>query len=164
MRVRHALVALGVVAAAGCTGLPALDRATSPPPATASDVRVVGANGPLPAPQAAAFVRDLERAGRTDLLARHLAQVEYVLSTPLARGNEGRLLIDGPATHRAMFDAIGRARNHVNLQTYILEGDEIGQRLADLLIRKQGQGVRVNVLYDSVGSIKTPKRSEERRV
>ncbi len=55
-----------------------------------------------------------------------------------------------------MFEAIARARDHVNLQTYILEAGAIGQRLAELLIRKRAQGVRVNVLYDSVGSIKTP--------
>jgi len=160
MRVRHALVALGLAAAA-CAGLPVLE----PPPrpaATAPDIRVVGARGALPPHQAAAAVRELEREGNTDLLARHLSQVEGVLSAPLVRGNQGKLLIDGPATHRAMFDAIGRARDHVNLQTYILEADGIGERLAELLIRKRAQGVRVNVLYDSVGSLQTPKEYFDR--
>ena len=78
------------------------------------------------------------------------------------QGNEGRLLIDGPATHRAMFEAIGRARDHINLQTYILEAEGPGERLAELLIRKRRQGVTVNVLYDSVGSMKTPKEFFER--
>ena len=155
MRVRHALVAIGLAAAAACAGLPVLEPAPQQA-ATARNVRVAGAGGALPPRQAAAVVRELEREGQTDLLARHLAEVEHALSAPLVRGNEGKLLIDGPATHRAMFDAIGRARNHVNLQTYIIEDDEVGQRLADLLIRKRGQGVSVNVLYDSVGSNQTP--------
>ena len=160
VRVRHALVAIGLVAAA-CAVLPVLDR-PAPAPAAQGQVRVVGAGGPLAPRQAAAVVRDLEREGKTDLLARHLAQVENALSAPLVKGNDGKLLIDGPATHRAMFDAITRARNHVNLQTYILEADETGERLAELLIRKRGQGVRVNVLYDSVGSIRTPKEYFDR--
>jgi cardiolipin synthase len=84
------------------------------------------------------------------------AQAEKTLDAPLVRGNEGRLLVDGPATHRAMFEAIRRARDHVNLQTYILEAEGPGERLAELLVRKRGEGVTVNVLYDSVGSMKTP--------
>src|SRR3954470_16296126 len=72
-------------------------------------------------------------------------------------GNDARLLVDGPQTHAAMFAAIQGARDHVNLQTYILEAGEIGERLADLVQKKAAQGVKVNILYDSVGSISTPK-------
>jgi cardiolipin synthase len=61
-----------------------------------------------------------------------------------------------------MFEAIGRARDHINLQTYILEAEGPGERLAELLVRKRRQGVTVNVLYDSVGSMKTPKEFFER--
>src|SRR5258705_8788447 len=81
---------------------------------------------------------------------------------PLARGNEAQLLVDGPKTHQAMFAAMERARDHINLETYILEGGEIGERLARLLDRKVRQGVKVNVLYDSVGSIGTPKEYFDR--
>jgi len=76
---------------------------------------------------------------------------------PLARGNEAELLVDGPKTHQAMFAAMERARDHINLQTYILEGGEVGEHLARLLEKKIRQGVKVNVLYDSVGSIGTAK-------
>jgi cardiolipin synthase A/B len=160
VRVRHVLVALGVAAGAACAGVPVLDPV--PPRPAAEPVRVVGARGPLPPRDAAATVRDLEHEGRTALLTNHLAQVEGALAAPLVKGNEGKLLIDGPATHRAMFDAIARARNHVNLQTYILEADETGDRLAELLIRKRKQGVKVNVLYDSVGSIHTSREFFDR--
>ncbi len=123
---------------------------------------MVGARGNLAPGQAESFVRRLEREGSTDLLARHLAQVEHALEAPLVRGNDGDVLIDGPATHRAMFAAIAGARDHVNLQTYILEADEVGERLANLLSKKRAEGVRVNVLYDSVGSLGTPKEYFER--
>ncbi len=77
--------------------------------------------------------------------------------TPLVPGNEAQMLIDGPRTHQAMFGAMEGARDHINLQTYILEAGEIGEALAALVERKARQGVKVNILYDSVGSIKTPR-------
>jgi cardiolipin synthase len=66
-----------------------------------------------------------------------------------------RLLIDGPATYQAMFNAIESARDHINLETYILEEDEVGQKFAALLLQKQAQGVQVNLIYDSVGALST---------
>jgi cardiolipin synthase len=72
-------------------------------------------------------------------------------------GNEAQILVDGPRTYRAMFAAMDAARDHINLETYILEGDEVGERLAAMVARKVKQGVKVNIMYDSVGSIGTPK-------
>ncbi|MFO1352216.1 MAG: phospholipase D-like domain-containing protein, partial [Gammaproteobacteria bacterium] len=48
------------------------------------------------------------------------------------------------------------ARDHINLESYIIEDDSVGRRLADALIRKQAQGVQVNVIYDGIGSLDTP--------
>jgi len=56
-----------------------------------------------------------------------------------------------------MFEAMAAARDHINIHTYILDGGEIGQRLAALLAEKVKSGVKVHVMYDSVGSIGTPK-------
>jgi cardiolipin synthase len=75
---------------------------------------------------------------------------------PLVEGNRGRILIDGPRAHGAMFDAMAAARDHISLETYILDGGEIGERLAALLQKKVDEGVKVNLLYDSAGSIGTP--------
>jgi cardiolipin synthase len=75
----------------------------------------------------------------------------------LATGNDGRLLVDGPRTHKAMLDAMGLARDHINIQSYILDAGELGEKLVGLLAAKVSQGVKVHVMYDSVGSIQTPK-------
>jgi len=80
----------------------------------------------------------------------------------MVHGNELRLLIDGPATHKAMLDAIARARQHVNLGTYILDDGDLAERFARLLEKKVAQGVKVQVLYDAVGSIDTPQEYFER--
>jgi cardiolipin synthase len=76
---------------------------------------------------------------------------------PIIAGNDARILVDGPRTYAAMFAAMERARDHINLETYILEGGEVGGRVAQVVRKKIAQGVKVNILYDSVGSIATPK-------
>ena len=76
--------------------------------------------------------------------------------SPLVGGNDAQLLIDGPRTHAAMFAAMDGARDSINLETYILEAGEIGERLLRTVAAKTRQGVKVNVLYDGVGSIGTP--------
>jgi cardiolipin synthase A/B len=78
------------------------------------------------------------------------------LGEPLVTGNRVDLLQDGPGTYAAMFEAIANARDHVNLESYILEAEGPGEEFARRLIAKAQAGVRVNVLYDSFGSIGTP--------
>ena len=77
-------------------------------------------------------------------------------------GNRLELLFDGPVTHRAMKAAIARARDHVNLETYILEEGGVADEFARLLEKKAGEGVKVSVLYDRVGSLGTPREYFDR--
>ncbi|HVK95963.1 MAG TPA: cardiolipin synthase, partial [Noviherbaspirillum sp.] len=76
---------------------------------------------------------------------------------PLVAGNQVTLLDDGPATMRAMMAAMRGARDHINLETYIFEDDQVGRALADLLLQKKSAGVTVNLIYDSVGALGTPR-------
>ena len=78
------------------------------------------------------------------------------LGEPLVTGNRVDLLQDGPSTYAAMFEAIDNARDHVNLESYILEAEGPGEEFARRLIARAKAGVRVNILYDSFGSIGTP--------
>ena len=125
----------------------------------AQPVRIEGAKGArLSAAQSAALLDRLERAGKdADLLRRHIAIEEAVTGSPLVAGNRATLLEDGPATYKAMFAAIRAARDHVNLEVYIFRDDEVGKEFQALLLARQAAGVQVNVIYDSVGSIKTPR-------
>jgi len=147
--------------AAGCASLPDY-HVLHHHAATRAPVPVVGHRGELSAKQSAAVVATLQASGDRTLLEHHLELMQRINSSPLTVGNATRLLIDGPAAHAAMFKAIAAARDHVNLQTYIFEADEIGEKLARLLLTKQAQGVQVNVLYDSVGSMRSPPEFFER--
>jgi len=125
-------------------------------PATTA-TQVDGAHGPLSPARSRAILEGLERGAEdTNIFDRHLALEQAVSDSPLLTGNRVRLLEDGPETYRAMFTAIMAARDHINMETYILEDDEVGQRFADALIEKQRQGVQVNLIHDSVGTLGTP--------
>ena len=78
------------------------------------------------------------------------------LCEPMVAGNRVELLQDGPSTYEAMFDAIDNARHHINLESYILEAEGPGEEFARRLAARAKAGVRVNVIYDSFGSIGTP--------
>jgi len=140
---------------AGCSSLPTIvpDLARRPGP----PVQLEGARGPLSAAQSKAILQRLERRGQdTDIFERHLAVEEAIVGSPLTTGNQVVLLQDGPATYRAMYAAITAAEDHINMETYILDDDEVGQRFAQALIAKQRQGVQVNLIRDSVGTLGTP--------
>jgi cardiolipin synthase len=77
------------------------------------------------------------------------------LTRPLVGGNRVDVLVDAPSTYEAMFAAIEAARDHVNLESYILEAEGPGESLAELLLRKRAAGLRVNVIFDSFGSLRT---------
>jgi cardiolipin synthase A/B len=124
----------------------------------APQVEIEGARGPLSTQRVAAILAGLSlNAGELDILQQHVALEQAIVGTPLTAGNRVLLLQDGKATYRAMFSAISAATDHINLESYIIEDDEIGRQLSELLLQKRSQGVQVNLVYDSVGSIGTPK-------
>ncbi|HET6564788.1 MAG TPA: phospholipase D-like domain-containing protein, partial [Xanthomonadales bacterium] len=71
---------------------------------------------------------------------------------PLFKDNRTDLLVDGPATYKAMYEAIDGAQHFIHLETYIFADDEVGVELAAKLIERQRNGVTVRVIFDSIGS------------
>jgi cardiolipin synthase A/B len=82
--------------------------------------------------------------------------VRKSLSSPLVAGNKVTVLVDGPATFVAIDKAIAAARHHVHVETYIFADDELGTKFATRLKEKKRQGIEIRIIYDAVGSIKTP--------
>lgn len=148
---------------AGCVEVPRLVpdldlRAAQQP------TRIEGARGPLSAARQRQLLERLkaEPGQPSSILERHLAVEQALTDSPLVADNQVTLLQDGEATYRAMFAAIAAAKRSILMETYILEYDEVGQRFADALIAKRRQGLQVNLMYDSVGSIGTPDEFFER--
>lgn len=119
--------------------------------------KIMGAKGELATKTSKAMIKRLEgQVDATRLLEQQVQLMQSVSESLLVAGNKVTLLIDGEATYAAMFEAIQNAKSHINFETYIFEDDEVGKRFSDLLIRKSTEGVQVNLIYDSFGSMSTP--------
>lgn len=147
------IVSLGT----GCATLPNVSEVIDGTPAAQKPRRILSSKGLLSPQKSKAVMERLRRSvDPTDVLGRHTAVVESVTESPLTKGNKVTLLADGPATYAAMFKALQNAKNHINLESYIIEDDETGRKFSDLLLQKRAEGVQVNLIYDSVGSLNTP--------
>lgn len=141
----------------GCASLP--DVRTMVKAAESHAVKFENSQGELPVSTSKDILKQLKtEVGNLDILQKHLALEQAINpEKPLVLGNKLTLLQDGPSTYKAMFLAIRNARDHINLETYIFEDGKIGEKFVSLLLDKQAQGVQVNIIYDSVGSLSTPK-------
>ncbi len=68
-------------------------------------------------------------------------------------GNRVSLYVRGKELYPAMAEAIEAAQHSVNLEMYIFQGSITGRTFAELLAAKARSGVRVRLIYDSVGSM-----------
>ena len=82
-----------------------------------------------------------------------LVAIAPLCRVPPTRGNDCELLIDGKATFDSIERAIDAARRCVAFQFYIIRDDRLGRRMAAALARASARGVKVMVLYDSIGSM-----------
>jgi cardiolipin synthase len=118
---------------------------------------IVSPRGQLSQQEAEQTITGLRRqAGSAELLEDHISLMQSLTGNPLTSGNRAVLLVDGPATNEAMLQAISHAKDHINLETFTFSDDEVGRQVADLLVQKQVEGIQVNLIYDSFGSMDTP--------
>lgn len=156
-----ALSLLFALCMVGCATLPDTDALIARHSAQAA--RFETARGPVSAKKSAAILAELKRkSGDIDILDKQLALEQTISDSPLTMGNKVTLLQDGTATYTAMFAAIAQAKDHINLESYIIEDDATGHEFATLLLAAQARGVQVNLIYDSVGGFNTPKAFFER--
>ena len=148
--------ALFLLMAAGCAALP--DTEALIERHTGQAARFENARGAISTAKSAAILAGLKRqSGDIDILEKQMVLEQAIVGSPLILGNKVTLLQDGAQTYAAMFAAIRQARDHINLETYIIDDDEIGRQFADLLLEQQRKGIQVNVIYDSFGALNTPR-------
>jgi len=141
----------------GCATLPNVSEIIDDASVAQDPRQIVSSKGLLSPRQSRRIMERLNRSGDPmDILERHSVVVESVTESPLTKGNKVTLLANGQAAYAAMFKAIQNAKDHINLETFIIEDDEVGRKFSDLLLKKQTEGVQVNLIYDSMGSNSTP--------
>ncbi len=70
----------------------------------------------------------------------------------VAGGNAARLLPDASSFFREVFEIIEKAEKNIFLEIYEFADDDFGRKVFDALKKKAEQGVKVYVIYDSIGS------------
>ncbi|KIL39470.1 cardiolipin synthase [Gordoniibacillus kamchatkensis] len=73
---------------------------------------------------------------------------------PITKHNEIEVLSNVEAAYAEMLEAIARAKHHVHFEFYTIRDDAVGRQFRDALVRKAGEGVRVRIIYDGIGSYK----------
>lgn len=85
------------------------------------------------------------------------------LQTPLTQSNSVKLLINGEEKFEEVLKAMDAAQDHIHIEYYIFEQDDIGTRIIDMMIKKAKEGVQVRFIYDDFGS-PTIKKPLERKM
>lgn len=81
-------------------------------------------------------------------------QLGLLLGPEFIAGNQIQFLRNGDEIFPAMLEAIKAAQVSITFETYIYWSGDIGKKFADALAERAGQGVKVHVLLDWVGSVK----------
>lgn len=108
----------------------------------------------------------LEIVDYIDLFGNNDSYVNHRLLTlllnnsqaPFTINNKAEVLTNGDATYSSIIEAMESAHHHIHMEYFIIRNDEIGNIIKDIMIRKAQEGVKVRLIYDSVGCWKLGKR------
>lgn len=89
-----------------------------------------------------------------DLVYLHLRNDDAIYT----QDNTIDIFTDGTAKFDALIQDMERATDHIHLLYYIIRSDNLGKRIADVLIKKANEGVEVRMLYDDMGSRRLGKK------
>lgn len=111
-------------------------------------------------------LRHREKNSHTDpnslgLDSESIQQINLLRSltgTPFYAPNTVEVLTNGRDKFDAFIADLRSAKNYINIQYYIFEDDKLGRQIADILIEKAREGVKVRLIYDHVGSFSVRSR------
>lgn len=83
-----------------------------------------------------------------DIINMHLNSSDSILT----QNNEVEIFTDGKEKFKSLINAMEKAKDHIHLMYYIIENDDLARKIVDILTRKAKDGVKVRLLYDSIGS------------
>lgn len=90
--------------------------------------------------------------GFSDESRQLISLVNKLVGPHLFVGNDIKVFTTGQEKFNELLRDIEAATDYIHVQYFIIEDDEVGKQLVELLMRKAREGVQVRVLYDYVGS------------
>ena len=105
------------------------------------------------------FEVSIDQVYNTSILP-HFQKIPTLLhnncNSSLYQNNKIDVFATGLTAFDAIFDDIEKAEKSIHIEFFIIENDNVGNRLHELLIKKAQQGVRVRVIYDYFGGYHLP--------
>ncbi|MCX8191169.1 MAG: phospholipase D-like domain-containing protein, partial [Candidatus Aenigmarchaeota archaeon] len=90
------------------------------------------------------------------VLSTRILNLFYKTSKPIiSYGNRAQLIQSGPEAFELFLKSIKESKEYIFLEYYIFRDDKHGQIIADALIEKAKEGVKVFLIYDFIGCIET---------
>lgn len=75
-----------------------------------------------------------------------------------SQDNEVQIYTDGTEKFQALISDLNKAKDHIHLLYYIIREDQLGTKIARILMDKAQSGVEVRMLYDDMGSRSLSKK------
>lgn len=132
----------------------------------------------VPAEQILAAYRDLHKKGHR----RFLKQIEnednesssdmVKISNLLYQGGmasltfsgDPELFFSGKSFFDRLFQDLEKARESIHMDFFIWKSDTLGKKMADILTKKQSEGVNVKLIFDGLGSLMRISRSYRKKL
>ena len=73
-------------------------------------------------------------------------------------GNKVELFLDGLEKIEQLKQDLLQAQHSINIEYYIFDDDKIGCEIMNILCQKAKSGVKVKLIFDSIGSLRAPRR------
>ncbi|WP_430884721.1 cardiolipin synthase [Fusibacter sp. JL216-2] len=84
-------------------------------------------------------------ASRLAMLLMNSADAPFLIN------NRVDILTNGDETFSKILYALESAKDHIHMEYYIIRDDKIGTEIKNVLIKKAKEGIKVRLIYDSVG-------------
>ncbi|OFI05933.1 major cardiolipin synthase ClsA [Clostridium acetireducens DSM 10703] len=91
---------------------------------------------------------DLSLLENKDIIKMHYRNAKALYT----QNNEVNLYFNGEEKFNALFEEIKKAKKFIHMEYYIIQWDDLGNKLINLLTEKAKEGVEVKLLFDAMGS------------
>lgn len=78
------------------------------------------------------------------------------------QNNSVEIFTDGHDKFNALIESIENATDHIHMVYYIINNDNLGNKIIDILSKKAAEGIEVRFLYDGMGGLRLPKHFFDR--
>lgn len=87
-----------------------------------------------------------------------IIQLCHNFGSILCPANDVKIFTNGEEKMESLLHDIENAKTSINIEYYIFADDKIGKQVMNALIKKAKEGVQVQLIFDSIGSLRAPRR------